>query len=111
MIVSKLIDYGRSFYTLLGERRKAERTDFACSITVSCKNRYGQLTTHACSCLNISDRGLGFISPETIPENSDIYIHSETHNVKRFARVRYCTQRGDRNYIGCFFQPAPEYWN
>jgi hypothetical protein len=111
MIVEKLIDYGRSFYSLLGERRKAERIDFDCGITVSCKNRYGQLTTHACTCLNISEKGIGFISPEPLTENADVYIHSETHNLKRFARVRYSTQKGDRNYVGCFFRPAPEFWN
>lgn len=111
MIVDKLKDYGRSFYALLGERRKAGRLDFNCSVTVSCKNRYGQLTTHACTCLNVSDKGLGFLSSEPIPENSDIYIHSETHNLKRFARVRYCVQKGNAHYVGCFFRPAPEYWN
>src|SRR5690348_16184650 len=111
MIVEKLLDYGRSFYSLLGERRKAVRMDFNCRITVSCKNRYGQLTTYACTCLNVSDKGLGFTSPEPIAEDSDIYIHSETHNVKRFARVRYCNSKGGSHYVGCFFRPAPEYWN
>jgi c-di-GMP-binding flagellar brake protein YcgR len=111
MIVEKLLDYGRSFYSLLGERRKTERVEFACSITVSCKNRYGQLTTHACTCLNVSAKGMGFVSPESIAANSDVYIHSETHNLKRFAHVSYCSQKGDRNYVGCYFRPAPEYWN
>ena len=111
MIVEKLMDYGRSFYSLLGERRKAERLEFNCSITVSCKNRYGQLTTHACTCLNISEKGIGFVSPEPISANADVYLHSETHNLKRFGRVRYCTQKGDRNYVGCMFRPAPEFWN
>jgi hypothetical protein len=111
MFVEKLMDYGRSFYSLLGDRRKAERVEFNCGITVSSKNRYGQLTTHACTCMNISEKGIGFVSPELIPENADVYIHSETHNLKRFARVRYSSQRGDRNYIGCMFRPAPEFWN
>ena len=111
MIVEKLMDYGRSFYALLGERRKAERTDFTCNLTVSCKNRYGQLTTHTCICQNVSAKGIGFASPEPIPENCEVYIHSETHNLKRFARVRYSSQRGDRHYVGCSFCPAPEYWN
>jgi hypothetical protein len=111
MIVEKLMDYGRSFYCLLGERRKTERIDFTCNLTVSCKNSYGQLTTHTCLCQNVSAKGMGFVSPEPIPENSDIYLHSETHDLKKFARVRYCSQKGDRSYIGCCFQPAPEYWN
>src|SRR5690349_13011146 len=104
MIVEKLMDYGRSLYTLLGERRKAERMEFACSITVSCKNRCGQLTTHACSCVNISAKGMGFVSAEPIPENSDVYIHSETHNLRRFARIRHCNQQGDRSFVGCCFR-------
>ena len=111
MIVEKLKDYGRSLYSLLGERRKAERMDFSCSITVSCKDRYGQLTTHVCRCLNVSARGIGLISPEPVPENSDIYLHSENHNLKRFARVKYCVRKGDSNYLGCYFQAAPAYWN
>jgi hypothetical protein len=111
MIVDKLIDYGRSFYSLLGDRRKSQRMDFQCSLTVSCKDRYGQLTTHACTCVNISDRGIGMISREPIPANSDVYIHSETHNLKKFAQVRYSLQKGDQVFLGCVFQRAPEYWN
>ena len=111
MIVEKIIDYGRSFYTLLGERRKSERFEFNCRLTVSCKNRYGQLTTHQCTCLNISDKGMGIETPEPIAMDSDIYIHSETHNLKRFGRVHYCQQKGGRVYVGCSFRPAPEYWN
>ena len=111
MIVEKLKDYGRSFYSLLGDRRKAERVDFHCSLTVSCKDKYGQLTTHVCTCVNVSTKGIGLISPEPIPANSDVYVHSEGHNLKRFARVRYCDRKGDRSYIGCYFKPAPDYWN
>ncbi len=111
MLVEKIIDYSRSFYTLLGERRKAQRIDFDCKVTVSCKNRYGSLTTHACECLNLSDGGIGLVSPEPIPLSCDVYIHSEVHNLKRFARVRWCTQKGSRVLIGCSFQKAPEYWN
>jgi hypothetical protein len=51
------------------------------------------------------------VSPEAIPENADIYIHSDNHNLKRFARVRYCHRKGEGNYIGCYFQAAPAYWN
>ena len=80
-------------------------------MTISCKDRYGQLTTHVCTCVNISDKGTGFISPEPIAENSDIYIHSETHNLKRFGRVRYCERKGDTYHVGCTVRPTPEYWN
>ena len=111
MLVAKIKDYGRSFYTLLGERRKAERVEFTCRLAVSCKNRYGSLTTHVCSCLNLSDRGIGLESPEPIPVGSDCYIHSETHSLKRFGKVRWCVQKGDRVLLGCAFQRPPEYWN
>ena len=111
MFKEKLFDYGRSFYALLGDRRKAERVDFNCSITVSCKDKYGQLTTHVCTCLNLSTKGIGLVCPESIPENADVYVHSDSHNLKRFARVKYCHRKGDSNYIGCYFQSAPAYWN
>jgi len=111
MLVEKLIDYSRSLYTLLGERRKTERVEFHCAVAVSCKNRYGSLTTNVCNCLNLSDRGIGLESPEPIPVSCDVYIHSETHNLKRFGRVRWCVQRGDRFFFGCSFRPTPEYWN
>jgi hypothetical protein len=111
MLVEKIIDYSRHFYTLLGDRRKAERLDFNCKVTVSCKNRYGSLTTHVCNCLNLSDRGIGLESPEPIPTNCDVYIHSETHNMRRFGLVRWCVQSGDRFFVGCSFKKAPEYWN
>jgi hypothetical protein len=51
------------------------------------------------------------ISREQIPANSDVYIHSETHNLKKFAQVRYSLQKGDQVFLGCVFQRAPEYWN
>lgn len=111
MLVAKLLDYSRSVYTLLGERRKASRVDFSCQVTVSCKNRYGSLTTHICSCVNISDRGIALESPEPIPTNCDVYIHSEMESLRRFARVRWCARKGDRVLLGCVFQRAPEYWN
>ena len=111
MLVEKLMDYGRSFYSLLGDRRKAERVEFSCSVTVSYKDRYGQLTTQPATCLNLSTKGICLAAMERIPDNCDVYIHSENHNLRRFARVRYCSQRGDQMFIGCVFQAAPAYWN
>ena len=111
MLVERLIDYSRSIYVLLGERRRTERVEFCCKVTVSVKNRYGSLTTHVCACLNLSDGGIGLESPELVPTNSDVYIHSEAYNLKRFGRVRWCMQKGDRVFLGCSFQPTPEYWN
>jgi len=32
--------------------------------------------------LNLSTKGIGLISPEAIPENADVYVHSEHHNPK-----------------------------
>jgi hypothetical protein len=111
MLVDKIRDYSRSVYSLLGERRASERVAFNCTVTVSCRNRYGQLTTQVCTCLNLSDKGIGMVSLDPISPASDVYIHSETHNLKKFGRVCYCVAKGDRNFIGCRFERPPEYWN
>ena len=105
MLSNKLRDYGRSIYTLFGDRRKRERIPFDCPVTVSCKDRYGQINSHQGTCINVSERGMAIETAEAIMPNTDIYIHSETHNLKKFARVSYCVPKGERSLIGCRFQP------
>ena len=106
MLVEKLFNYSRSIYTRLSERRDSERLDFQCMVTVSCINRYG--SSYVCSCVNLSNSGIGLQSFEPIPVNCDVYLHSERQNLKRFARVRWCVLRGDRYFIGCNFRPIPK---
>jgi hypothetical protein len=111
MIAEKIRTYSRNIYTLFGERRKVDRISFNCPATISCKDRYGQITSHNGACLNVSERGMALDVPEAIMPNVDIYIHSETHNLKKFAKVRFCIPKNDRFVIGCRFQPAPDYWS
>ena len=108
MLVEKLIDYSRALYTLLGERRKTERVEFKCMVSVTCTHRSGWVTMHVCSCLNLSDAGMGLESFEPIPANSHVYIQSGKHHLKRFGRVRWSVQKGDRFFVGCSFRPKPE---
>src|SRR5438045_2481977 len=106
MLVEKLFNYGHSIYTRLSERRDSERLDFHGTVTVSCSSRYG--SSYVCSCVNLSNSGIGLQSFEPIPVNSDVYLHSERHNLKRFGKVRWCVLRGDLYFIGCNFRPAPK---
>src|SRR5262249_23345686 len=105
MLAAKLIDYSRSLFTLLGERRKTERVDFKCSVTITCKHRSGNVTMHVCSCLNVSNHGIGLESFEPIPVSCDVYIHSEAHNLKGFGRILWSVQKGDRFFAGCNLRP------
>jgi hypothetical protein len=109
MLVAKMFDYGRSIYARLSERRDSERRDFRGTVMVSCRNRYG--SSYVCSCLNLSDSGIGLESFEPIPLKSDVYLQSEKYNLKRFGRVRWCVLRGDRYFIGCSFRRAPSFWD
>src|SRR5262245_40726763 len=99
MLVEKLFNYSSSIYARLSERRDCERMDLNCTMTVSCTKRDG--SSYVCSCVNLSDSGIGLQSFEPIPVNSDVYLHSGRHNLKRFGRVRWCVLRGDRYFIGC----------
>ena len=106
MLVEKLFNYSRSIYTRLSERRDSQRLDFQGTVTVSCNNRFA--SSYVCSCVNLSESGIGLQAYEPIPVNSDVYLHSGKHNLKRFGRVRWCVLRGDRYFIGCSFRPAPK---
>ena len=105
MLVAKMMDYSRCLYTLLGDRRKTERVDLKFTVAMTCKHRAGNVTTHVCSCVNVSEHGIGLESLEPIPVSCDVYIHSETQNLKRFGRILWTAQRGDRFLAGCNLRP------
>ena len=107
IFVEKLIDYSRSLYTLLGERRKVERVDFKCAVSMTCRHRSGAVSTHVCACLNLSDHGMGLESLEPIPANCIVYIQSARHKLGRVGRIRWTVQKGDHFYAGCDFRSMP----
>ena len=106
MLIKKLFEYSRSVYTRLSERRDSERLDSGGTVIVSRSHRHA--STYVCSCVNLSDSGIGLQAFEPLPVNCDVYLHSDRHGLNRFGRVRWCVLRGDRYYIGCNFRPAPK---
>lgn len=94
--------YARSFYHLIGNRRKFERVPFSGTIFVTCKGS-GVETTHASSCVDISPRGIGVECPEALTVDGFVQVHSDDHGPRRLARVRYCLQRGESYRVGLEF--------
>jgi hypothetical protein len=109
MLFEMLFNYSRSVYNRLSERRDSERKDFQGTVTVSCKDRYR--SSYVCSCVNLSDSGIGLVSYEPIPLKCDVYVQSTRHNLQRFGKVRWCVLRGDRYFIGCSFRRVSKPWN
>jgi hypothetical protein len=93
----------RSFYYLLGNRRRFERTPFSGDILITMG--YAVVTTHICSCADISPRGIGIDCSESIPLDEVVALHSDAESPRRFARVRHCQQRGAIYRIGLEFMP------
>ena len=107
MLGKKLFDYGRSIYARLGERRTSERRACHGTVAVNCDNHYG--STYVCSCINLSDTGIGLVSFEPIPVKCDVYLYSEGLNLKSFGRIRWCVLKGDHYVAGCDFRSAPKF--
>src|SRR6516165_6649469 len=93
--VGGLARYARSFYELLGNRRKFERTPMSGTIFVTCKGSVVD-TTQSASCVDISPRGIAIDCSELLTKDWVVQLHSENHGPRRLARVCYCLQRGDR---------------
>jgi hypothetical protein len=100
--VGGLARYARTFYNLLGNRRKFERIPISGSILVTGKG-YVVDTTYLSSCVDISPRGIGIEYPEALAVDGIVQVHSEDYGPRRLARVRYCIQRGDRYRVGLEF--------
>lgn len=105
--VGGLARYARSFYELIGNRRKFARVPMPGTIFVTCKGTVID-TTHVSSCVDISRRGIGVDCPESLPVNGFVLVHSEEHGPRRMAQVRYCAQRGDRYRVGLEFTADPQ---
>ena len=93
----------RSLYQLLGDRRKFERTPATGAILITAG--YAIVTTHVCSCADISPQGIGINCSESIAVDDLVAVHSDVEGPRRLARVRYCQQRGAIYRIGLEFMP------
>jgi hypothetical protein len=104
--VSGVVRYARSFYELIGNRRKYERVAMSGPIVVTCKGAVVD-TTHIASCLDISPRGMAVECPEPLTVNAFVQLQSEAHGPRRTAQVRYCIPREDRYRAGLEFVAEP----
>jgi hypothetical protein len=105
--VGGLARYARSFYELLGNRRKFERTPLSGTIFVTCKGSVVD-TMHVASCVDISPRGIAIDCPELLTKDWVVRLHSENHGPRRLARVCYSIQRGDHYRVGLEFIAEPQ---
>jgi hypothetical protein len=102
--VSGLVRYARSFYELLGNRRKFERTPMSGTVFVTCPM---EDTTQVASCVDISPRGMAVDCSELLTKDRVVQLHSEEHGPRLLARVRYCLQRSNHYRVGLEFVGEP----
>ena len=102
-----IIRSGRSLYYLFGNRRKFERLPISGTIRVVVKS-FAFVTTHVCSCVDISPRGIGLDCPELITFETVVQLTSDEDKSSRFARIRYCELRGRMFRAGLEFIAKPE---
>ena len=105
-----LIRSGRSLYYLFGNRRMFDRLPISGTIRVVVKS-FGLVTTHVCSCVDISPRGIGLGCHELITLETVVELTSDGDKSSRFARIRYCEQRGPIFRTGLEFIAKPEDWS
>ena len=100
--IGAVAQYARSFYGLLANRRKYERTPMSGAVRVTC-SAYGVETVHACSCVDISPRGMAIDCPDPIATDTIIGLYAEEYGRRLAARVCYCRARGTAYRIGLEF--------
>jgi hypothetical protein len=83
--VSGLARYARSFYELLGNRRKFERTPMSGTVFVTCKGSVAD-TTQVASCVDISPRGMAVDCSELLTKDQVVQLHSGDHGPASRAR-------------------------
>lgn len=105
--VGGIVRYVRSFYQLLGNRRKFERTPMSGAIFVTCKGAVVD-NTYQATCLDVSPRGIAVECSEPITVGGFVQLHSDDYGPRRLARVRYCLPRGDGYRVGMEFITEPQ---
>jgi hypothetical protein len=100
--VSSLARYARSFYELLGNRRKFARTPMSGKILVTFKGSVVD-TTQVASCVDISPQGVAIDCSELLIKDWVVQLRTEDRGPRRLARVRYCLQCEDRYRVGLEF--------
>ena len=106
-VVGGFVRYARSFYQLVGNRRKFARTPISGGILITTKG-FAVDTTRTCSCVDVSPHGLGIDCPEPLAVDAFVQVHSDEHGPRRVARVRFCNQLADVYRVGLQFVAGPQ---
>jgi PilZ domain-containing protein len=100
--VGILARYARSFYELVGNRRKFERLPMSGTVRAICSG-YVVETVHVCRGVDISPRGIAIDCPEPLFPDMVVRLQSEDPANSRSARVCYCQPRGAVFRVGLEF--------
>jgi len=100
-----LVRYARTFYELLGNRRKFERIPVSGTVVVVRKGSVVD-TTHTCSCVDVSLRGIALDCPEPLKVDELVQLQSDDQITSQ-ARVRHCGQSDGGYRVGLEFVAKP----
>jgi len=106
-VVGGLVRYARSFYQLVGNRRKFARAPISGTVLVTTKG-YAIDMTHTCSCVDMSPSGIGMDCPEPLTVDAFVQVHFKENGPRRVGRVRFCNRLGDVYRIGLQFVAGPQ---
>ena len=105
--IGAAVQYARSFYELVANRRKYERMPISGRVRVACSG-YSVETVYACSCVDISRGGMAIDCPDVLFSGTIIALQTEEQGSRRLARVCYCQERGAVYRIGLEFTASDE---
>lgn len=94
--------YARSFYELLGNRRRYARQPISGAVRLTCQS-YDVATVHMGACVDISPRGMGVDCSDALQPDTFVEVQAEDRGARRPARVCYCDQHGPGYRIGLEF--------
>lgn len=97
-----LARYARSFYELLGNRRKSARLPASGRILATAAGSV-VTTTHECAMIDVSLHGMAIECSEPLPPDIILQLRAEDDGPMRLARVCYCVPRGTSYRIGVRF--------
>ena len=87
--MGSLFRYAKSFYQLLGNRRKFPRMPMSGTLLATPRGT-AVLSTRVCSIIDVSPHGMAVDSPDPLPVSQFLDVQSEDYGPARLARVRYC---------------------
>ena len=100
--IGGLVRCARSFYELIGNRRKAVRQPTSGNIFAALRGIAAD-TTYACSFVDISPKGMCVACHEPMAVDAIVQLYSDQEGPRRLAAVLYCLQRDDSYRIGLKF--------